>query len=86
MSNSIAIAQALTRSWAEQKEKADLVNVRVRLDDHKPIGPHINVESVISLRGEKEGRDRIIANNHSRFDAVSCAPASFSATEKIHCW
>ncbi|MBN2641850.1 MAG: hypothetical protein JXR78_09365 [Victivallales bacterium] len=51
-----------------EKRLADYIDVEVRLDDHPPIGPHINVESVIDLEGAKEGRQMRITNNHVPFD------------------
>ncbi len=54
-------------SNASEKQCADLVNVEVRLDNHPPLGNHINVESVIDLRGPLEGRQRRITNNHVEF-------------------
>lgn len=44
------------------------VDVEVRLDYDKVNGPHLNVESVISYTGEKEGRQERITNNHVPFD------------------
>ena len=51
-----------------ERKLADYIDVEVRLDDHPPIGPHMNVESVIDYQGSQAGHQARITNNHVPFD------------------
>lgn len=62
------MADYLKMQGLTESQCADLVDVQVRLDDHIPIGPHINVESKLRLGGLKTGREKKMTNNHILFD------------------